>query len=68
MALLQLWAVGVDLFLGGGLVTINAFNALFLVFFVALASSKEEKFHRISLGIAWMLFISAIGLQGFEVI
>lgn len=67
MALLQLWSLGAEGILLGSLTTLNIFNGLVFLFFLVLAYSKEERVHRLGLGLSWLIFLIAIGLQGFEV-
>ncbi|KPK15724.1 MAG: hypothetical protein AMK69_26845 [Nitrospira bacterium SG8_3] len=68
MALLQVWAIGVDVFLMGGLSLLNVFHVVLLIFFAVLASTKEERFHKTGLGVAWVMFLAASIVQGFEIV
>ena len=62
LAFYQAWTVGVD-FRYQGVETITAINGAIGVLFVVLAFSRNRQLHLVGAVLAWLAFVSLLGLQ-----
>jgi hypothetical protein len=67
-SLLQLWNIGVDIFLGKGFTGAGGFNAALFVVSVVLASSQHTKLHAAGTAVAWVLFLTSLSLRGLGIV
>ena len=68
LALVQIWAVGVDFVLRRGLTAGGGFDLVFMGLVLALALSREPKLHGLVSGVIWLLFVVSVGLRGLGMI
>jgi len=68
LALVMAWIAGFDLAFGQGFGVVTFWNAVALVLFAALASSRSPGFHRAGIGFAWVLFFSLAAARGMGVV
>ena len=64
LALLMIWAIGVDVLFDGGFIPANIANIAGLILFMVLASSSQTGVHRIGAGVGWFLFITMVAARG----
>ena len=64
LAASQVWVNGVDLFLGGSLTRLGAFNGVAMVFAFVLAFSRSRTVHLLLTIAMWVLFLTTWAVQG----
>lgn len=68
LALLSVWVVGLDVFLGDGIKSDTAWNLVGIVLFVILAVWKHERVHASLTVVTGILIILMFALRGAEVV
>jgi hypothetical protein len=68
IALIQLWAVGIDLFIGLGFTGSAVFNTALFIMAITLMKIKNYQGHIYGAVIAWALYLAAIVLRGINMI
>jgi hypothetical protein len=67
-ALVQLWVLGADLVLQGGLVRESVFNVLNLIVAVVLSISRSHGMHKWGTALVWLFLLATLTLRGIGVI
>jgi len=68
IALIQLWAIGIDLFIGLGFTGSAVFNLVLFVLAITLTKVKNYQLHVYGAVIAWTLYLAAIFLRSINII
>ena len=68
LALIQAWAIGTDILLERGVTGSGIFNALLIGLAAIMIKIKNYKAQIFGVASAWVLFLLAIALRGFEII
>jgi hypothetical protein len=68
LALLMVWTLAVDFFLGDGFTVAGAFNVAGALLFVWLASTRQAGPHNLGAVLGWTLFLMSAGLRGWGII
>ena len=66
--LIQIWAIGTDFMLQGGITGSSILNVLLTALGLVLLNAKQPRMHRLGLVVAWGIYLSAIVLRGLEII
>ena len=68
LALIQVWAIGIDLVLGLGFTGSAVFNLLLFILAIILMKVKNYQIHIYGGAIAWTLYLTAILLRSINII